>query len=76
MRGKKYGLWWALERGGFVLDMLVQNRRNTKATERLIKIPSEAAVSNAWDIVPEPPDTAGATTLFFQARQQTRSSGW
>jgi putative transposase len=37
MRGKKHWLWRAVDQNGFVLDILVQSRRNTKAAKRLMR---------------------------------------
>jgi putative transposase len=34
--GKKHWLWRAVDQDGYVLDELVQSRRNTKATKRLL----------------------------------------
>lgn len=34
--GKKHWLWRAVDQDGFVLDVLVQSRRNTKAAKRLM----------------------------------------
>ncbi|NRP69993.1 hypothetical protein ILFOPFJJ_00870 [Ensifer psoraleae] len=35
--GKKHWLWRAVDQGGFVLDVLVQSRRNAKAAKRLMR---------------------------------------
>jgi putative transposase len=35
--GKKHWLWRAVDQQGFVLDVLVQSRRNAKAAKRLMK---------------------------------------
>lgn len=37
IRGKKHWLWRAVDQDGFVLDVLVQSRRNTKAAKRLMQ---------------------------------------
>jgi putative transposase len=37
IRGKKHWLWHAVNQDGFVLDVLVQNRRNTAAAKRLMR---------------------------------------
>ncbi|MCX8227639.1 MAG: IS6 family transposase [Sulfitobacter sp.] len=37
MRGKKHWLWRAVDQNGFVLDVLVQSRRNTNAAKRLMR---------------------------------------
>ncbi len=37
IRGKKHWLWHAVDQDGFVLEVLVQSRRNTKAVKRLIR---------------------------------------
>lgn len=37
IRGKKRWLWRAVDQDGFVLDVLVQSRRNTKAAKRLMQ---------------------------------------
>lgn len=37
MRGKKHWLWRAVDQDGFVLDVLVQSRRDTKAAKRLMR---------------------------------------
>jgi len=37
MRGKKHWLWRAVDQNGFVLDVLVQSRCNTKAAKRLMR---------------------------------------
>ena len=37
MRGKKNWLWRAVDRDGFVLDVLVQSRRNKAAAKRLMR---------------------------------------
>ncbi|MGR3292181.1 MAG: IS6 family transposase [Paracoccaceae bacterium] len=37
IRGKKHWLWRAVDQDGFVLDVLVQSRRNTKAAKRLMR---------------------------------------
>jgi putative transposase len=37
MRGKKHWLWRAVDQDGFVLDVLVQSRRNTTAAKRLMR---------------------------------------
>lgn len=35
--GRKHWLWRAVDQDGFVLDVLVQSRRNTKAAKRLMR---------------------------------------
>src|SRR6187455_1053351 len=35
--GKKHYLWRAVDQDGFVLDVLIQSRRNTKAAKRFFK---------------------------------------
>ena len=35
--GKKHYLWRAVDQDGFVLDVLIQSRRNTKAVKRLMR---------------------------------------
>ena len=35
--GKKHWLWRAVDQDGFVLDVLVQSRRNKKAAKRLFR---------------------------------------
>ena len=35
--GEKHWLWRAVDQEGFVLDALVQSRRNTKAAKRLMR---------------------------------------
>ncbi|MGF9763560.1 IS6 family transposase [Microvirga sp. 0TCS3.31] len=35
--GKRHWLWWAVDQDGFVLDVLVQNRRDRKAAQRLLR---------------------------------------
>lgn len=37
MRGKKHWLWRAVDQDGFVLDVLVQSRRNATAAKRLMR---------------------------------------
>ncbi|CAN7692788.1 IS6 family transposase [Phyllobacterium sp. LjRoot231] len=37
IRGRKHWLWRAVDQDGFVLDVLVQSHRNTKAAKRLIR---------------------------------------
>jgi transposase-like protein len=37
IRGKKHWLWRAVDQDGFVLEVLVQSRRNTKAAKRLMR---------------------------------------
>ncbi len=37
MRGVKHWLWRAVDQDGFVLDVLVQSRRNAKAAKRLMR---------------------------------------
>ena len=37
--GVKHWLWRAVDQGGFVLDVLVQSRRNKAAAERLLRKP-------------------------------------
>lgn len=37
IRGKKHWLWRAVDQDGFVLDVLVQSRRNAKAVKRLMR---------------------------------------
>lgn len=37
IRGKKHWLWQAVDQNGFVLNVLVQSRRNAKAAERLMR---------------------------------------
>jgi transposase-like protein len=34
--GKKHWLWRAVDQDGYVLDEIVQSRRNTKAAKRLL----------------------------------------
>jgi putative transposase len=34
--GRKHWLWRAIDQDGYVLDEIVQNRRNTKAAKRLL----------------------------------------
>ncbi|CAN7695159.1 IS6 family transposase [Phyllobacterium sp. LjRoot231] len=36
IKGKKFWLWRAVDQDGYVLDEIVQNRRNTKAARRLL----------------------------------------
>jgi putative transposase len=35
--GRRHWLWRAVDQQGFVLDVLVQSRRNTKAARRLLR---------------------------------------
>ena len=35
--GQKYWLWWAVDQDGYVLDEIVQSRRNTTAAKRLLR---------------------------------------
>jgi len=35
--GTKHDLWRAVDQDGFVLDVLIQSRRNTKAAKRLLR---------------------------------------
>lgn len=37
LRGKKHWLWRAVDQDGFVLEVLVQSRRNAKAAQRLMR---------------------------------------
>ncbi len=37
IRGKKHWLWRAVDQNGFVLEVLVQSRRNAKAAKRLMR---------------------------------------
>jgi putative transposase len=37
IKGKKHFLWRAVDQDGFVLEILVQKRRNTKAAKRFIR---------------------------------------
>ena len=37
IQGKKHWLWRAVDQDGFVLEVLVQSRRNAKAAERLMR---------------------------------------
>lgn len=37
IRGKRHWLWRAVDQDGFVLEVLVQNRRNAKAAKRLMR---------------------------------------
>jgi putative transposase len=37
IRGKKHWLWRTVDRNGFVLDVLVQSRRNANAAKRLMR---------------------------------------
>lgn len=37
IKGEKHFLWRAVDRDGFVLDVLVQKRRNTKAAKRFMR---------------------------------------
>lgn len=37
IQGQKHWLWRAVDQDGFVLEVLVQSRRNTKAAERLMR---------------------------------------
>ncbi|MCF7728165.1 DDE-type integrase/transposase/recombinase [Sulfitobacter sp. M22] len=37
MRCKKHWLWRAVDQNGFVLNIWVQSRRNTKAAKRLMR---------------------------------------
>jgi putative transposase len=34
--GKKHWMWRAVDQDGYVLDEIVQNRRNTKVAKRLL----------------------------------------
>ena len=36
IKGRKHWLWRAVDQDGYVLDEIVQNRRNTKAARRLL----------------------------------------
>ena len=42
--GKKHWLWRAVDQDGFVLDILVQSRRDKKAAKRLFRSSSESRV--------------------------------
>nr|WP_268824713.1 IS6 family transposase [Agrobacterium vitis] len=47
--GKKHWLWRAVDQDGFVLDVLVQSRRNTKAAKRVRrKLMKANRVPNRW----------------------------
>ena len=35
--GRKYWLWRAVDQDGYILDEIVQKRRNTKAAKRLLR---------------------------------------
>ena len=61
IRGKKHWLWRAVDHDGFVLDVLVQSRRNAKAAKRLI---AQA---------PEGPGTAAPSDDHRQAAVLRRS---
>ena len=37
IRGTKHWLWRAVDQDGFVLDVLVQSRRDKKAAKRLLR---------------------------------------
>jgi putative transposase len=37
IKGKLFRLWRAVDQNGYVLDVIVQSRRNTKAAERLMR---------------------------------------
>src|SRR6266404_8020323 len=46
--GKRHWLWRAVDQDGFVLDVLVQSRRDKKAAKRLFrKLPSTDATARA-----------------------------
>src|SRR5512134_3049794 len=46
--GKKHWLWRAVDQDGFVLDVLVQSRRDTKAAKRLLcKLLKKAGMGTA-----------------------------
>jgi hypothetical protein len=44
IRGKKYWLWRAVDQDGFVLDVLVQSRRNARAANDDTKVPQQRCV--------------------------------
>ena len=50
LAGKKHWLWRAVDQDGFVLDVLVQSRRDTKATQNLVHPAIEARrqSGSAW----------------------------
>jgi putative transposase len=49
--GKKHWLWRAVDQDGYVLDEIVQARRNTKAAKRLLKRLLRKQGSPPWQLV-------------------------
>jgi putative transposase len=49
--GKKHWLWRAVDRDGFVLEVLVQSRRNAKAARRLMRKLLKGQKRSPWVMI-------------------------
>ena len=80
IKGKKYWLWRAVDANGYVLDALLQSRRNKGAALRLMQIVEEPRCCAARDgerqaaflFRRKARDHAGDRTPFAQRAQQPR----
>ncbi|MGF6178114.1 putative transposase [Ensifer sp. 4252] len=66
IRGKKHWLWRAVDQDGFVLEVLVQSRRNAKAAKRLVP-------ASPWVAILATTDHSSPHRLYSAGRGQASS---
>src|ERR671928_706628 len=59
IRGKRYWLWRAVDQDGFVLDILVQERRNEQAAVAFLRWALAAAGGGARGVITDRPVSQG-----------------
>jgi transposase-like protein len=65
IRGKKHWLWRAVDQDGFVLEVLVQSRRNTRAAKRLMRKLLKRQARPPRVIITEQTDVEEDRSFFF-----------
>ncbi len=70
--GEKHWLWRAVDQNGFVLDVLVQRRRDTRAAQRLMKKLLKSAVTPPRVMITDKLRSYGAATAKMGLRVEHR----
>ncbi len=70
--GEKHWLWRAVDQNGFVLDVLVQRRRDTRAAQRLMKKLLKSAVTPPRVMITDKLRSYGAASVAQHLKLQHR----
>jgi putative transposase len=71
--GKKHWLWRAVDQDGYVLDEIVQTRRNTKAAKRLLKRLLKKQSCPPWRMITDKLGSYTAARRQIMPRTEHRS---